>query len=111
MKKIGTTKDRIKNKHKKDIFQKHKYQNPKPRSPMNSQHIHNALTNQKSSAASFKDVKTEETFSSQDQKLVETTILRRQLFSDQKLPQSKSASATIANPVELMNGTIMNTSR
>ena len=60
---------------KKDIFQKHKYQNPKPRSPMNSQHIHNALKNQKSSAAYFKDVQTEEAFSNQDQKLVETTNL------------------------------------
>ena len=40
-------------------------------------HTHNALTNQKSSAAfSFiKDVKTEEAFSSQDQKLVKTTNL------------------------------------
>ena len=45
---------------KKDIFQKHKNQNPKPRSPMNSQLTHNALTNQKRSAAFFKDVKTEE---------------------------------------------------
>ena len=60
---------------KKDIFQKHKYQNPKPRSPMNSQHIHNAFKNQKSSAAYFKDVQTEEAFSNQDQKLVETTNL------------------------------------
>ena len=42
---------------------------------MNSQHIHNALKNQKSSAAYFKDVKTEEAFSNQDQKLVETTNL------------------------------------
>ena len=42
---------------------------------MNNQHTHNALTNQKSSAAYFKDVKTEETFSSQDEKLVETTNL------------------------------------
>ena len=75
MKKNCTTKDRIKNKHKKDIFQKRKYQNPKPRSPMNSQNTHNALTNQKSRSAYFKDVKTEETFSSQDQKLVETTNL------------------------------------
>ena len=75
MKKICTTKDRIKNKHKKDKFQKHKYQNLKPRSPINSQHTHNALKNQKSSAAYFKDVKAEETFSSQDQKLVETTNL------------------------------------
>ena len=60
---------------KKDIFQEHKEQNPKPRSPMNSQQTHNALTNQKSSAAYFKDVKTEEAFSNQDQKLVETTNL------------------------------------
>ena len=42
---------------------------------MNSQHTHNALTNQKSRSACFKDVKTEETFNSQDQKLVETTNL------------------------------------
>ena len=41
---------------------------------MNSDHIHNALTNQ-SSAAYFKDVQTEEAFSNQDQKLVETTNL------------------------------------
>ena len=60
---------------KKDIFQKHKYQNPKSRSLMNSQHTHNALTNQKSSAAYFKDVKTEEAFSNQDQKLMDTTNL------------------------------------
>ena len=39
---------------------------------MSSKQTHNALTNQKSSAAYF-EVKTEETFSSQDQKLVETT--------------------------------------
>ena len=78
---------------------------------MNSQHTHNALTNQKSSAAYFKDVKTEQTFSSQDQKLVETTNLWRQLSSDKKSPQRKSASATIANQVKLMIGTIMNSSR
>ena len=60
---------------KKDIFQKHKNQNPKPRSPMISQHTQNTLTNQKSSAAYFKDVKTEEAFSIQDQKLVVTTNL------------------------------------
>ena len=42
---------------------------------MNSQQTHNALTNQKSSAAYFKDVKTEEAFSNQDQNLVETTNL------------------------------------
>ena len=60
---------------KKDIFQKHKHQNLNPRTPMNSQHTQNALKNQKSCAAYFKDVKTEETFSSRDQKLVETTNL------------------------------------
>ena len=60
---------------KNDIFQKLKNQNPKPRSPMNSQHTQNALKNQKSSAAYFKDVKTEEAFSNQDQKLVKTTNL------------------------------------
>ena len=37
---------------------------------MISQHTHNALTNQKSSSAYLKDVKTEEAFSNQDQKLV-----------------------------------------
>ena len=42
---------------------------------MNSQHTHNALRNQKSSAAYFKDVKTAEAFSNQDQKLVESTNL------------------------------------
>ena len=51
---------------------------------MNLQHAHNASTTQKSVAVYFKDVKTEETFSSQDQKLVETTNLR-QLFSDKKI--------------------------
>ena len=63
------------NTKKKDIFQKYKYKNSKPRSPMNSQQTHNALTNQKNSAAYFKDVKTEEAFSNQNQKLVETTSL------------------------------------
>ena len=58
---------------KKDIFQKHKDQNQKLSFPMNFQQTHNALTTQKMVAVYFKDVKTEETFSSQDQKLVETT--------------------------------------
>ena len=60
---------------KNDIFQKHKEQNQKLITPMNSQHTHNALTLQKSVVVYFKDVKTEETFSSLDQKLVETTNL------------------------------------
>ena len=42
---------------------------------MNHQHTHIALANQKSSAVYFTDVKTEETFSNQDQNLVETTNL------------------------------------
>ena len=42
---------------------------------MSCQQTQNALTTQKNVAVYFKDVKTEETFSSQDQKLVETTNL------------------------------------
>ena len=42
---------------------------------MNFQQTHNALTTQKTVAVCFKDVITEETFSSQDQKPVETTNL------------------------------------
>ena len=43
---------------------------------MSHQNVHNALTNQKQlSLCIFLIVKTEETFSSQDQKLVETTNL------------------------------------
>ena len=43
---------------------------------MNHQHVHNALKNQKKmSQCTFLVNKTEETFSSQDQKLVETTNL------------------------------------
>ena len=60
---------------KNDIFQKHKEQNQKPSTPINCQQTHNTLTIQKEVAVDFKDVKTEETFSSQDQKLVETTNL------------------------------------
>ena len=42
---------------------------------MNYQHIHNVIITQKSAPVCFKDVKTEKTFSSQDQNLVETTNL------------------------------------
>ena len=42
---------------------------------MNRQHTYNAISTQISVAVIFKDVKTEETFSSQDQKLVEITNL------------------------------------
>ena len=73
-------KNRIKDEHIKDVFRKHKDRNPKPRTPKISQHTHNALTNQKSIAAKFKDFKTEEAFSSQDQNLEETTNLCGQFF-------------------------------
>ena len=42
---------------------------------MNCQQTHKAITTQNNIAVYFKDVKTDETFSSQDQKLVETTNL------------------------------------
>ena len=77
---------------------------------MNFQHTHNAFTTQKNVAVYFKDVKTEETFSSQDQKQVETTNLW-QLFLDKKSPQRKSASAAIAKSVDSMSEATMNTSR
>ena len=60
---------------KNDIFQKHRDQNQKLGTPIDFQRTHNALTTEKSVAVYFKDVKTEETFSSQDQKLVVTTKL------------------------------------
>ena len=44
---------------------------------MNLHYYHNALTTQKNVAVFFKDFKTEETFSSQDQKQVETDKLGR----------------------------------
>ena len=60
---------------KEDKFQKQKIENQKLSTPMNLQQNRNALRTQKNVALYFKDVKTEETFSSQDQTLVETTIL------------------------------------
>ena len=60
---------------KNDIFQKHKDQNQKLSAPINHHHTENALTAQKIVAVYFKDVKTEETFRSHDQKLKETTNL------------------------------------
>ena len=42
---------------------------------MNCQQTHNAVTTQKTVAVYFNDDKTEETFSSQDQKPVETSNL------------------------------------
>ena len=82
-----TTEDGIKDKHKKNIFQKHKDHIQKLSTTMNRQHTHNALTTQKIVAVLFKDVKTEETFSTQYQ----------QTFFGQKSPQRKCAHTKIAN--------------
>ena len=61
---------------KNGIFQKHKEQNQKLSTPMNCQQTNPQLINNpKSVAVYFEDVKTEEIFSSQDQKLVVTTNL------------------------------------
>ena len=56
-------------------------------------------------------MKTQGMSCSQDQKERKTASIVTTTFSDKKSPQSKSASATITNPVELMNGRTMNTSR
>ena len=60
---------------KKYIFQKPEDQNLKLQTPTNRHHIHNALTTEKNVAVNFKDVKTEERFSSQDQNLAKITNL------------------------------------
>ena len=61
---------------KNDIFQKHKHQIQKLGSNTKiRQHTQNVLTTQKIVAVDFKDVKTEETNSTQYQKLMKTTNL------------------------------------
>ena len=75
MKKICTTEDRIKDKPKNEIFQKRKKPNQNLSTSKIRQHTHKALTAQKNVAEYFKGVKTEETFSTQYQKLVKTTNL------------------------------------
>ena len=79
MKKNCTTKNHIKAEHKKRHISE--IQGTKSKTLFshepNRQHTHNALTTEKIVAAYFEDVKTEETFSSQDHKLVETTNLRQ----------------------------------
>ena len=70
---------------------------------MNLQQNHNALATQKKVALCFKDVKTEETFSSQDQKLVETTNLW-QLYWDKNTPaQIHLCNDHYPNRIEQMN--------
>ena len=63
-----------------------KDQNQKFSTPLNRQLTQHANTTHKSVTVNFKDVKTEETFSSQDQKLVETTNLW-QFFWDKNTPE------------------------
>ena len=62
-------------------------------------------------ALSFKLMKTQGMSASQDQKERKTASTVTTTFSDKNSPQRKFASATIANPVELMKGTTMNTTR
>ena len=78
---------------------------------MNFQRTHNAKTNQKSVAMYFKDVKTEETFSSRDQKVVETTNLLRKFFRTAKTFQRSFAKATTTTPLELNNWKKLNISK
>ena len=75
MKKNCTTKNHIKAKHKKKHISETQRTKSNYCTPMNRQDTHNALTTQKIVAVFFKDVKTGETISSQDKKLVETTNL------------------------------------
>ena len=75
MKKNCTTKNRIKDENKKRHISETRKPKSKPSTPMSLRYTHNALKTQKSVAVYFKEVKTEKTFSSQDQKLVETTNL------------------------------------
>ena len=56
-------------------------------------------------------MKTQVMSDSQDQKERKTASTLMTFFFEQKSPQHKFASATIANLVELMNATTMNTSK
>ena len=75
MKKIVPQKMASRINTKNDIFQKHKDQIQKLITSMSRQHTYNSLTTQKNVATYFKDVKTEETFSTHYQTLVKTTNL------------------------------------
>ena len=92
-KKTCTTEDRFKDKHKKWHFRNIK---TTIKNLVLCQQTHNALTAQKIVAVYFRDVKTEKSIVSQDQNLVETTILW-QIISDKKTPKRKSTSSAIAN--------------
>ena len=56
-------------------------------------------------------MKTQGMSGSQNQKERKTASTVTTTFSDKKLPQRKFDTATTTNPVDLMNGTTMNTSR
>ena len=75
MKKFDHKKSHQRCTQKKTFFRNTRTKIKKISTPRNRQHVHNALTPQKSVPGYLKDVKTEETFSSQDQKIVETTNL------------------------------------
>ena len=61
------------------------------------------IINPKNAALSFKFMKTQGMSVSQDQKERKTASTVTITFSDKKSPQRKFASATIANPGDLMN--------
>ena len=69
------------------------------------------IINTKKAALSFNFVKTQGMSGSQYQKERKTASIMTTIFSDKKSPQRKFASEMIANLVELINGTTMNTSR
>ena len=73
MKKICTTKNHIKAEHKKDTFQKYKEQNQKNLYSHEPSAYPQLINYPKNRRCVFQRCQTEETFSSQDQKLVETT--------------------------------------
>ena len=62
----------------------------------------------KKSALSFNFVKTQGMSGCQDQKDRKIASTVTTIFSGQKPPKRKFDSATITNPVQLMNGTTMN---
>ena len=69
------------------------------------------ITKPKKVPLSFKFVKTQIMSGSQDQKERKIASTVTTIFWNKKSPQRKFASATIADPVDLLNGRIMNTSR
>ena len=69
---------------------------------------HNKLTTQKASLCISKMSKLKKHSVAKTRSLWKLPICDDNFFADKKSPQRKFASATIANPAELMNGTTMN---